>query len=182
MCAMRSRRGLEIEQSQGFNPYRFGFIGSSDTHNAAGPFEESRYFSKVGLMDGKPRAARFRAAGRAAPGTTTSRRTMRRATRRWGASGLTGVWAEENTRESIFAGLRRKETFATSGPRMRVRFFAGYEFRRTASRIGTTWCAKPTRAACRWAATCCNEARVRRSFSRGHCAIRTPAGCNACRS
>ena len=73
--------GLEIEQTQGFNPFRFGFIGSSDTHNAAGPFEESRYFSKVGILDGTPRAARFGAAGRPHLGRTTSRRTTPRAIR-----------------------------------------------------------------------------------------------------
>ncbi len=53
---------------------------------------------------------------------------------------------------------------------------------RTASRIGATWCRRATRTACRWAPTCCSEARARRSFLRGRCAIRTPAGCNACRS
>jgi hypothetical protein len=119
--------GLEYEQSQGFNPYRFGFIGSSDTHNAAGPFEESRYFSKVGLMDGKPeQRGSVPPAGR----TWADYEPQNNAARyqSWGASGLTGVWAEENTRESIFAGLRRKETFATSGTRMRVRFFAGFDF------------------------------------------------------
>jgi hypothetical protein len=121
------KTGLEYEQSEGFNPYRFGFTGSSDTHNAAGPFEESRYFSKVGLMDGKPeQRGSVPPAGRTwdnyEPQNNAARYQM------WGASGLTGVWAEENTRESIFAGLRRKETFATSGPRMRVRFFAGFDF------------------------------------------------------
>ena len=123
------KTGLEYEQSEGFNPYRFGFIGSSDTHNAAGPFEESRYFSKVGLMDGKPaQRGSVPPEGQTwenyEPTSNTARYQM------WGASGLTGVWAEENTRESIFAGLRRKETFATSGPRMRVRFFAGFDWPR----------------------------------------------------
>jgi hypothetical protein len=119
--------GLEYEQSEGFNPYRFGFIGSSDTHNAAGPFEESRYFSKVGLMDGKPeQRGSVPPAGRTWDNYEPQNNAARYQS--WGASGLTGVWAEGNTRESIFAGLRRKETFATSGPRMRVRFFAGFDF------------------------------------------------------
>lgn len=48
------KSGLEFEQSQGFNPYRFGFVGASDTHVAAGPSQENRYFGKVGLLDGKP--------------------------------------------------------------------------------------------------------------------------------
>jgi hypothetical protein len=121
------KAGLEYEQSEGFNPYRFGFTGSSDTHNAAGPFEESRYFSKVGLMDGKPeQRGSVPPAGRTWDNYEPQNNAARYQT--WGASGLTGVWAEENTRESIFAGLRRKETFATSGPRMRVRFFAGFDF------------------------------------------------------
>jgi hypothetical protein len=120
------KAGLESEQSHGFNPYRFGFIGSSDTHNAAGPFQEDRYFSKVGLMDGKPeQRGSVPPAGRNWDDYEPQNNAARYQT--WGASGLTGVWAEENTRESIFAGLRRKETFATSGPRMRVRFFAGFD-------------------------------------------------------
>jgi hypothetical protein len=120
------KAGLESEQSHGFNPYRFGFIGSSDTHNAAGPFQEDRYFSKVGLMDGKPeQRGSVPPAGRNWDDYEPQNNAARYQT--WGASGLTGVWAEQNTRESIFAGLRRKETFATSGPRMRVRFFAGFD-------------------------------------------------------
>ena len=96
------RAGLEMEQETGANPYRFGFIGASDSHNAAAPVEEDQYFGK----------------DRAIPQPMPE----------WGASGLAGVWAEENTRQSIYAALRRKETFATSGPRIRVRFFAGYEY------------------------------------------------------
>ncbi len=119
--------GLEFQEAQGFNPYRMGFVGASDTHNAAGAFQENRYFSKVGLLDGK---AEQRGSVPPAGKTWENYEPQNNAARyqTWGASGLTGVWAEENTRESVFAALRRKETFATSGPRMRVRFFAGYEF------------------------------------------------------
>jgi hypothetical protein len=117
--------GLELEKQTGANPYKFGLIGASDTHNAAGSYEENNYLSKVGIQDGTPQRR-----GSAPPEGQTwatykpADNVARFST--WGASGLTGVWAPENTREEIYAALRRKETFATSGPRIRVRFFAGY--------------------------------------------------------
>jgi len=127
--------GILMREKQGFNPFKFGFIGSSDTHNAApGSVEEVNYFSKVGRIDATaaqrgsvpPNGARSWDAPEAqpAPGQTAPPARFQS----WGASGLAGVWAEENSREAIYAALRRKETFATSGPRIRVRFFAGYDF------------------------------------------------------
>ena len=117
--------GLEIEAQVGANPYKVGFIGSSDTHNAAGSYEEDNYHSKVGIQDASPeKRGSAPPTGKDWSTYKPSDNVARYAT--WGASGLTGVWAQENTREEIYAALRRKETFATSGPRIRVRFFAGY--------------------------------------------------------
>jgi hypothetical protein len=122
--------GILMRDTVGFNPFRFGFIGSSDTHNAApGSVEEVNYFSKVGRVDGSPAQRGSVPPGGAktwdgAPEPTGSLARYQS----WGASGLAGVWAEQNTRESIYAALRRRETFATSGPRIRVRFFASYSF------------------------------------------------------
>ncbi|MDC0213610.1 DUF3604 domain-containing protein [Gammaproteobacteria bacterium] len=114
------RKGLELELSAGANPYDFGFIGSSDGHDASSPIEEDQYFGKLGLFDGSAEArGSLKSTTQSALGVDTLE---------WGASGLAGVWAEENTRESIYAALRRKETFATSGPRIQVRFFAGYDY------------------------------------------------------
>ncbi|MBM0106591.1 DUF3604 domain-containing protein [Steroidobacter sp. S1-65] len=122
------KRGMEIEREIGANPYKLGFVAGSDSHNSAGSYEEDQYFSKVGALDGSPdrRGAvppadykswdEFYAAGKTVPVSST-----------WGSAGLTGIWAEQNTRESLFAALRRKETFATTGPRIRVRLFGGYE-------------------------------------------------------
>lgn len=121
------KRGLEIENTIGANPYKMGFVAGSDGHNSAGPYEESNNFFKVGALDARPeqrgsvplaKYADWDAAyadGWKTPLSST-----------WGSGGLTGIWAESNTRESLFAGLKRKETFATSGPRIRVRMFAGY--------------------------------------------------------
>ncbi len=109
----------------GANPYKYGLIGASDSHNAAGSYEENNYYSKVGIRDATPDLR-----GSAPPkGKTWGDYQVPDGIARfstWGASGLTGVWAEENTREAIYGALRRKETFATTGVRIRVRFFAGY--------------------------------------------------------
>ena len=118
------RTGLEIEREIGANPYLFGFIGATDGHNAAGSVEEDQHFGHAGTTDGTPAARGSMPERTLGPSEIDLGIDMIE----WGSSGLTGVWAEENTRKSIYAALRRKETFATSGPRIRVRFFAGYDY------------------------------------------------------
>ena len=118
------QRGLEIEAKTGKNPYKFGFIGSSDTHNAGGPVEEDHYFGKTGYNDGTPEGRRVYAM----PGEENLRGSMATPFYKWSAAGLAGVWAERNDRTDIFAAMRRKETFATSGPRIKVRLFAGHDY------------------------------------------------------
>lgn len=115
--------GLLMEVENGFNPYRFGVIGSSDTHNAAGSFEEDHYWSKTGLLDATPEQ---RGSVPLAEPKENGERYNVTAANNWGASGLAAVWAESNTREAIYAAFRRKETFSTSGPFIQLRFFGGY--------------------------------------------------------
>lgn len=103
--------GITFQKNHGFNPYKFGVIGSSDGHNATSPVEENNYTGKLGRLDA----------------TAVSRRggnPLHPVNAKYSASGLAGVWAEENTRESIFSAIKRKEVFATSGPRIRIRLFA----------------------------------------------------------
>lgn len=135
------KKGLALEAQGLGNPFQYGFIGSSDTHTGAGSYDESNFFSKVGLLDS---TAVLRgsvpvndddlntlqlndADDSSFYVASDGRRYLYRSTSVYGASGLAAVWAEENTRESIYDAFRRKETFATSGPRMQVRFFAGYD-------------------------------------------------------
>ncbi len=132
-------RGLSLEQQGIINPYAFGVIGSSDTHTAASEVNEANFVSKLGLLSA---TADLRGSVPYSPllGTVLGivasdavaevdgETYMGGSIPTFGASGLAAVWAEENTRESIYAALRRKETFATSGPRMQLRFFAGYDF------------------------------------------------------
>jgi len=113
-----------IEQKTGVNPYKFGLIGSSDTHNAGGPLEEDSYFGKTGLIDGSPAARR----AIVTPGEEKLKGANATPFYKWSAAGLAGAWAERNNREDIYAAFRRKETFATSGPRIKVRLFAGHGY------------------------------------------------------
>jgi len=121
--------GLNFEKTTGTNPFKFGLIGASDTHVVGGAFDEKDYWSKVGILDGTAEGR-----GSVPPGGAKSWEGVKRDQNaenwfsKWGASGLAAVWAEENTRESIYDAMERKETYATSGPRMKVRMFAGYNY------------------------------------------------------
>ena len=135
--------GLTLEFTQQGNPYKFGLIGSSDTHTAAGAYDESNYWSKVGLLDGdaenrgsvplaeenRERLEEYMAAFNQPQSTLALDQGDYANTgfTQWGASGLAVAWAEENTRDSIFKAFKRKETFATTGTRLAVRFFGGYD-------------------------------------------------------
>ena len=132
------QRGLATAANNNANPYKFGVIGSSDTHTAAAPLEEDNYFGKVSIMDATPEQrgsipASFLYGTLVKLGMPDMVEDVDGKTylnfpgyKFWSASGIAGVWAEENTREAIYDALRRKETFATSGTRIKVRFFAGY--------------------------------------------------------
>jgi len=143
--------GLAFEQKGISNPYQFGFIGSSDTHSAASQNNEADFASKLGILSSTaeqrgsiPKAGltgqlsyygmkavlnlnptamgkniRIKINGDVYSGGSSPT---------FGASGLAATWAEENTRESLYSAFRRKEVFATSGPRIQLRFFAGHNF------------------------------------------------------
>ena len=140
--------GLAFEQQGMTNPYQFGFIGSSDTHTGASQNVESNFVSKLGLLSGTAeKRGSAPASGLAGELGYQANRVLANfggnpallvkingnvytggATSTFGASGVAAAWAEENTRESLYSAFRRKEVFATSGPRMQIRLFAGYGF------------------------------------------------------
>ncbi|MDH3225803.1 MAG: DUF3604 domain-containing protein, partial [Thermoleophilia bacterium] len=116
--------GLELDRELGFNPLAFGMIGSTDTHNAnPGDVEEWDYVGAVGLFK-SPAIRRFREPLADEPDRKPYQSILQFHT----SGGLAAVWAEENTRDAIFAAMKRREVYATSGPRITLRFFAGWGF------------------------------------------------------
>ncbi|MCC4116867.1 DUF3604 domain-containing protein [Aromatoleum toluclasticum] len=109
-------RGLEIAAKTGANPYKFGLAGATDFHSGISSTEEDRFAGSFGGADNNPKQVL---------GGTES--FVGDSPAVFSAAGLTGVWAEKNTREAIFDALKRKEVFATSGNRTRVRLFAGWD-------------------------------------------------------
>lgn len=109
--------GLTMQDVRGYNPYKFGFGAASDSHNTGSPYRQDNFFGGHGAIDG---TVEHRMAG-VMLGQTIDCRLENPA-------GLTGVWAEENTRASIWDAMYRKETFGVSGPHIKVRFFGGWEY------------------------------------------------------
>jgi len=115
------KNGLVLEAKLGVNPYKFGLIGSSDAHTGLAAMEEDNFFGKTAPQEPSPE--RMMKTFFSDPKTGVK-------VMDWevSASGFAAVWATENTREAIFDAMHRRETYATTGPRMAVRFFGGWEF------------------------------------------------------
>ena len=111
--------GLQLEQKLGVNPYKFGMIGSTDSHTSLATADDNNFFGKN--TPAEPSAKRWDH-----PFMKTPRATIEG----WEqvASGFAAVWAKENTRAAIWDAMKRKETYATTGPRMTVRFFGGWDY------------------------------------------------------
>tara|TARA_R110002094_G_scaffold413_1_gene1885 strand:+ start:2488 stop:4419 length:1932 start_codon:yes stop_codon:yes gene_type:complete len=121
------KRGLAMQEAEGFNPYKFGLIGSSDTHVAAASLVEEFHWGKTPQDGASPEARRSVPpnGGKTWDGADDPETRRQITATQFASSGLAGVWAESNTRGAIFDAMKRKETFGTSGPRMKVRFFGG---------------------------------------------------------
>ncbi len=110
--------GLAMQDSKGYNPYKFGFGAAADSHNTGTPYRQNNFFGGHAMEDG---TIQTRMAGHNFAGIDV---------RYENPAGLTGVWAEENTRAAIWDAMYRKETFGVSGPHIKVRFFGGWDYGR----------------------------------------------------
>src|SRR5688500_1812731 len=113
------RTGLNMEAELGVNPYKFGLVGSTDAHTGLAAVEEENFFGKTSSSEPSPDRA-----------THPFVKTDKAVIMGWEqtASGYAAVWATENTREAIFDAMKRREPYATTGPRMTVRCFGGCDF------------------------------------------------------
>lgn len=112
-------QGLKQQQKLGVNPFKFGFVGGSDIHNSIVSFEEDNFFGKH--VNQEPRPERWKHISKQGFGKT-------RYTWHYEAAGYAAVWATANTREAIWDAMKRRETYGTSGTRLTVRFFGGWQF------------------------------------------------------
>ena len=108
--------GVAMQDTRGYNPYKFGFVAGSDSHNSGVPYRQTNFFGGHGINDG---TIETRMSGHLFVGVDV---------RTENPAGLSGIWAEENTRASLWDAMYRKETFATSGPRIKIRFFGGWDY------------------------------------------------------
>ena len=113
------KQGMALEKKLGTNPYKFGMVGATDTHTSLTTAEEDNYFSKSVSVEPSPTRVAHPFVS-SAIGTYEGDILL--------ASGYQGIWATENTREALFDAMERKETYATTGPRITVRFFGGWDF------------------------------------------------------
>ena len=120
------KRGLAYEDRLGTNPFKFGLVGSTDSHTGLSTASENNFFGKVSALEPTNDPIRFEEAitGAMTPDDPSDDIVAALSS----ASGLAVVWAEENTREAIWNAMKRREVYATSGTRIRVRVFAGYGF------------------------------------------------------
>jgi len=129
------KRGLKYQQKIGVNPFKFGLIGASDSHTSLATVREDNFFSKASPAE--PGTGDFRYIGpiiQKYPGRDVDVRVYSYET---AAAGLTAVWASDNTRETLFDAMKRKEVYATTGTRIRLQVFAGYDFTPTDSTVKT---------------------------------------------
>jgi hypothetical protein len=115
------KSGLALEAKLGVNPYKFGLIGSSDAHTGLAAMEEENFFGKTAPQEPGPERMMK-------PFFDNSKTGVKVMDWEVSSSGYAAVWATENTREAIFDAMERRETYATTGPRMIVRFFGGWDF------------------------------------------------------
>jgi hypothetical protein len=131
------QRGLLLEQRLGVNPFKFGLVGASDTHTGLTTPDNDNFFGKFTAYEPSPERATHLSKRNDANGAEL---------RAWQyiTAGLTAVWATENARGALFDAMERREVYATTGPRMRVRFFGGWDFddadvlRRDLAQVGYT--------------------------------------------